>query len=276
LNTIQPSAEYGRQPQWQICAEKYVVKRIYIARNTLDVKALLEDAGIKAVVEGARLASLVGEVPADIGAEIWVFDDANLQRAAEVLRKWERTVTAKDAQSDADEGENAVVSEEITAEGEEVGSIVLSPAGRNKAWFFFIVAVAAAATVAISARPPQSKGKTFYHMQNNVRFSTPEELQRIITVARHISLKDSSSSDEGLGVNQKDTLGQALLHYAVEYRRVELAELLLNRGADVNVGNWCGKTPLDLALENQDAAIAELLKKHGGRCKEELSNKLQK
>ena len=59
----------------------------------------------------------------------------------------------------------------------------------------------------------------------------------------------------------------------------EITELLIAAGADVNVKNKFGKTPLDHALSldlrgrepsPSRKAIADLLRKHGGKTGEEL------
>ena len=50
----------------------------------------------------------------------------------------------------------------------------------------------------------------------------------------------------------------------------EIVELLLAEGADVNVKNDGGKTPLDSALLWNHPEIADLLRKHGAKTAEEL------
>jgi len=46
--------------------------------------------------------------------------------------------------------------------------------------------------------------------------------------------------------------------------------LLITNGADVNVKNVNGRTPLDLANEWKQKQTADLLRKHGGKTGEEL------
>ena len=51
----------------------------------------------------------------------------------------------------------------------------------------------------------------------------------------------------------------------------ETAELLIAKGADVNARNDRGWTPLDFALNmNNSGAIADFLRKHGGKTSKEL------
>ena len=45
----------------------------------------------------------------------------------------------------------------------------------------------------------------------------------------------------------------------------DIVRLLLDHGADVNVKNKAGSTPLAIAVEKGRKAIAELLRRHGAR-----------
>lgn len=49
-----------------------------------------------------------------------------------------------------------------------------------------------------------------------------------------------------------------------------LVELLIAQGAEVNAENVHGRTPLDMAVENELREIVELLRKHGGKTRKEL------
>ena len=49
---------------------------------------------------------------------------------------------------------------------------------------------------------------------------------------------------------------------------MEIVELLIANGADVNAKNNCGKTPLDWAAGKKETA--NLLRKHGGKTELEL------
>ena len=53
----------------------------------------------------------------------------------------------------------------------------------------------------------------------------------------------------GADVNQKSTDGMDLLSYALDYQQVEIAQFLLQAGADIN-GNGTVCTPLQAAIDN--------------------------
>jgi ankyrin repeat protein len=73
---------------------------------------------------------------------------------------------------------------------------------------------------------------------------------------------------------------ELLLHSSAYQGHKEIAELLIDKGADVNAKNSEGLSPLDLAMPGdveetpkQWAAkkeVANLLRKHGGKTGEEL------
>jgi ankyrin repeat protein len=52
---------------------------------------------------------------------------------------------------------------------------------------------------------------------------------------------------------------------------MEIAELLISKGADVNGKSDGGNTPLDGAIVNKHTEIAGLLRKHSGKTREELA-----
>ena len=62
------------------------------------------------------------------------------------------------------------------------------------------------------------------------------------------------------------------LHYAAYSSQKEVAELLIDKGADVNAKDKNGKTPLDWAVDSpySDEETADLLRKHGGKTRREL------
>ena len=57
------------------------------------------------------------------------------------------------------------------------------------------------------------------------------------------------------------------MHSAAREGHKEVIELLIAKGADVNVKDDDGTTPLDMA---DDKETADLLRKHGGKTGEEL------
>jgi len=69
----------------------------------------------------------------------------------------------------------------------------------------------------------------------------------------------------GADVNAKSNTGRTPLLMAAWRDRMEVAELLIANGADVNVMRY-GKTPLD----EVNGVMADLLRKHGGKTRKEL------
>ena len=78
----------------------------------------------------------------------------------------------------------------------------------------------------------------------------------------------------GADVNVKAQFGETLLHAAVSNNHKEIAELLIQEGADVNAvamdDVFSEKTPLDAANNHNQGAVAVWLRKHGGKTREEL------
>ena len=70
----------------------------------------------------------------------------------------------------------------------------------------------------------------------------------------------------GADVNVKDKKKVTPLHLAAFKGHKEIAQLLIAEGADVNAKEDDDKTPLDKAVR----AIADLLRKHGGKTRKEL------
>ena len=74
----------------------------------------------------------------------------------------------------------------------------------------------------------------------------------------------------GADVNVKNQRGRTPLYDAAIWDRKDIAKLLFAAGADVNAKNKRGKTPLDEAIKWKHPETADLLRKHGGKTAEEL------
>ena len=97
-----------------------------------------------------------------------------------------------------------------------------------------------------------------------------------------ISIKDAAEEGNieavkqhlaaGTNVNAKDELGMTPLHRASISGHKEVAELLIDKGADVNAIPESGLfgTPLDYAIRKKHPETADLLRKHGGKRGAEL------
>jgi hypothetical protein len=103
----------------------------------------------------------------------------------------------------------------------------------------------------------------------NISIHDAVEKGNIEAVKQHIAA--------GTDVNAiDDDWGMTLLYGAVVFGHKEIVELLIAEGADVNakveVGDYKGQTPLDLAttFRHRRTETADLLRKHGGKTGEEL------
>ena len=67
----------------------------------------------------------------------------------------------------------------------------------------------------------------------------------------------------GADVNAKDEAGKTLLHWASVWDHRAVAKVLLAQGADVDAKDRKGDTPLHDAARRGHAEIVELLGKHG-------------
>jgi ankyrin repeat protein len=72
--------------------------------------------------------------------------------------------------------------------------------------------------------------------------------------------------EKGANLNAGAGVGGTPLARAAYEGHVEVVELLLTKGADVNAKDVSGGSPLDSA----DESVVDLLRKHGGKTKEEL------
>jgi ankyrin repeat protein len=83
------------------------------------------------------------------------------------------------------------------------------------------------------------------------------------------AVKKHLASGADLNVKTKPTLSTPL-HSAVMRNRIEMAELLITAGCEVNAKDFKGYTPLDIAIRRVRKPMADLLRKHGGKTGEEL------
>jgi ankyrin repeat protein len=73
----------------------------------------------------------------------------------------------------------------------------------------------------------------------------------------------------GVDVNAK-RWGITSLHQAAYWGNKKIAELLIDKDADVNATNNDNETPLDWAVMGGEKSIAKLIRKHGGKTRREL------
>ena len=82
---------------------------------------------------------------------------------------------------------------------------------------------------------------------------------------------------DGADVNAENEDGWTPLLHAAGYGHKEIAELLIDKGADVNAiivsGHLKGQTSLDFASVLKSTELANLLRKHGAKPGEELKSK---
>ena len=70
--------------------------------------------------------------------------------------------------------------------------------------------------------------------------------------------------DQGADVNARERLGNTALAEATYYGHIAVIKELLFRGADINaIGE--GGTALDIAVNRNNPAVADLLRHHGGK-----------
>jgi hypothetical protein len=70
---------------------------------------------------------------------------------------------------------------------------------------------------------------------------------------------------QGADVNMKNSSGQSPLLFAVTTKNVEIMKLLIENGVDINKKFENGNFPLDLAIYNKDIEMVKLLLKNGAK-----------
>ena len=101
----------------------------------------------------------------------------------------------------------------------------------------------------------------------NVRRWSRSTDRKLLSEEDEALLKGSNFGPEGI------PSGYTALHYAASNGKTEILKLLLSNGADVNAKNRDGNiTPLFLANLERHTEIIELLKKNGGKTREELGS----
>ena len=81
-------------------------------------------------------------------------------------------------------------------------------------------------------------------------------------------------NEDEFDVNSKDSKGRTFLHYAFIENNYNIAELLLEKGANSSYSDKNGWTPLHYAAQNYNAKLSELLIKYGAdvNAKDEFGN----
>ena len=68
--------------------------------------------------------------------------------------------------------------------------------------------------------------------------------------------------EDGSDINKKDCFGETPLHLAVNYEQLDIIELLLFEGADINMGNTKGEPPIFM-ISSDNISLFRLLLVHG-------------
>lgn len=66
-------------------------------------------------------------------------------------------------------------------------------------------------------------------------------------------------------INKQDKYGKTALIYASWYNHIEIAKLLLNKGANVNIKDKYEETALMWAVRNGSMELVKLLKQYGAK-----------
>lgn len=95
-------------------------------------------------------------------------------------------------------------------------------------------------------------------------FAANQKQPNLVEVARMLV-------EHGAQVNMAGELGETPLHQAAVWNNADIAEYLLTVGASVDAETTAGKTPLHLALQHGFYGVAELLGRHGAKDDSENS-----
>jgi len=110
-------------------------------------------------------------------------------------------------------------------------------------------------------------GRASVPLRARYGYTLSEAERTALTAALHDSRRDIIRRllNRGANVNLKDKEGSTPLHYAARQPDEELADLLLANGADPNALDASGKTPLHHAAR-EDSDIVRVLLKYGARA----------
>lgn len=86
-----------------------------------------------------------------------------------------------------------------------------------------------------------------------------EEALRVAAVEGHLSVVKHLLG-EGAEINGQDIIGRTALHHAIMHLQKEVMELLVHKGADIEVKENKGLTPIGLAKDKGDDAAMFVFK----------------
>ncbi len=118
-----------------------------------------------------------------------------------------------------------------------------------------------------NAKTKRTEETLLYSTARNAAQGAPKSYEMYLDLAKLLIAK-------GADVNLKLESGETALHIVAqsysEKHACEVCELLIANGAKVNELNVKGQTPLDEALANGRNKIAEFLRKYDAKTREEL------